>query len=238
MPYPTTTLTTLLTRLAERYDGQPWWTADSARRAINEALRMWNLITGTWTTTLTVQTDPTTPYILLPSILLKSTRISFNGTALIASSIFGFDHAIPNWQAHTTTSGGIVPTQPAYWAPVGLSVIAIFPRDASGPRDLLVKGVTATPVLVNGSDPLQLGDEEINTLLGYALSALAFSKGAATQQRFLPLYIEFYKAAAKRNSVFAGSGLYRKIIGLDRTRRAQPMEKIALPAGPPPVETP
>ena len=224
MPYQNTTLTTLLARLADRVDQQVWWTSDQARRAINEGLRIWSLITGMWQGANNLVTIPNDPFLYVAGSMVKGTRVSMGGRRLVQSSIYGFDHGLHNWQGTTTATAG-APSVPVYWAPVGLTEIAIYPADATVLGSaIVVDGVRNTTLLVNGADFLDLGDEEINTLLGYALHALAFYKGAAALQATRPLLVDFFKAAAKRNAVFAASNLFRKITGIDRTRYQQPME--------------
>lgn len=224
MPYQTITLTQLLARLAERYESQPFWTSDQARRAINEGLRIWSLVTGTWQTAFASTTVPNDPYQVVSGTMVKGTRVTINGQRLYLSSIYAFDHSIRNWEGTTTATAG-APSRPMYWAPVGLTEIAIYPADATVlGLPLVVDGVRQSPILVNGGDFLDLGDEEINTLLGYALHVLAFYKGAEALAKTRPLYVAFIHAAAKRNAVFAASNLYRKMVGVDWTRYDRPME--------------
>lgn len=224
MAYTSTTLTTLLARLTERVDGQVWWTSDQARRSINEGLRIWSLITGMWQGANALTTIPNDPFLYVAGSMVKGTRVSVNGVRLVQSSIYAFDHGLFNWQGTTTATPG-APSTPSYWAPVGLTEIAIYPADATVlGSPIVVDGVRSTTILVNGGDFLDLGDEEINSLLGYALHVLSFYKGAAALDATRPMLVEFFKAAAKRNAVFAASNLYRKIVGLDRTRFDKPME--------------
>lgn len=227
IPGPGASLATLQTRLTERYDGQVFWTPDQARRAINEALRIWNLITGAFRTPYPqgLVTIPNDPYLFVGGTIEKVTRVRFllpTGRELNPISIFQLDQLFPGWEGLTTASPG-QPTAPRYWAPVGLNEIAIFPADAAGPRAIYIEGIVAATPLVNPTDTLPLGDEEINTLLGYALHVLSFSKGLVALQNTKPLYLAFLKAAAKRNAVFAASSLYRKLIGRDMQRDAQPL---------------
>lgn len=225
MPFTNTTLTTLLARLAEKYDAQPFWTADQARRAINEGLRIWNAITGMWRSATVTNTVPNDPYLFVSGTLVKGTRVSIGGRVLVASSLFGFDHGLTNWEGSTTLSGGVVPTEVSYWAPLSLTVIALYPADAAvAGHPITIDGVRSTTILVNGGDFIDMGDDEINTLLGYALHVLSFSKGIEALTKTLPLKLAFFNAAAMRNDVFKASSLYRRIIGMDRSRFSQPMQ--------------
>lgn len=220
--FQNTTLATLQARLAERYDGQVFWTADQARRAINEGLRIWNVITGTWRgSTAGLVTIPGDPYLFVDRSVAKVTRVSIGTRVLNPASLQQLDQLAPGWE----NSSAPAATSCRFWAPVGLTVIALSPADAfPAQQAITVDGIVAAPVLVNGGDFLDLGDEEINTLLGYALHVLSFAKGISAIAATRPLYVAFIKAAADRNAVFAASSVYRKLIGLDFTRFAVPMK--------------
>lgn len=229
MSYQTTTLTTLLQRLATRYESQPFWTQDQAVRAINEALRIWSLITGTWQGANALSTIPNDPYLVVGGTLTKATRVAVNGQYLYQTSLVGLDNSVNNWEGTTTATAG-APSRPTMWAPVGLTEIAIYPADATVlGSPCVVDGIRSTTILVNGGDFLDLGDEEINTLLGYALHVLSFYKGAEALKQTRPLLVAFLQAAIKRNSVFAAGDLFRKIVGKDFTRFYAPMEQASGP---------
>jgi hypothetical protein len=235
MPYQNTTLTALLTRLARRTEQAPFWSPDTAARALNESLRVWNLVTGIARQTVNVLTVVDDPYILLtlpaPQQWLKVTRVRIPAPAreLNPTSLAGLDASFPGWEAHTTLTAVGVGTAPRYWAPAGVTRIAIYPADTTilaggnGPRTLAVDAISCANVMVAAGDFLDLGDEELTAILSYALHVLSFSKGAAALTSTMPLYLAFLKAAAERNAVFASSSFYRRIIGWDFTRAAYPL---------------
>jgi hypothetical protein len=233
MPFQNQSLAALQTRLARRYEGAPFWAATSAQFALNEALRVWNLITGISRQTVNVSTVVDDPYILLPApqSWLKVTRVRVPSPAreLNPTSLAGLDASFPGWEAHTTLTAIGVGTAPRYWAPAGTTRIAVYPADTTilaggnGPRTLAVDGISCANVLSVSTDYLDLGDEELTAILGYALHVLSFSKGAAALQATMPLYVAFLKAGAERNAVFAASSFYRKIIGRDFNRAAYPL---------------
>lgn len=225
MPYINVTLAELQTALAQKYEQQPFWSADQARRAINEGLKIWNAITGMWSASVTVQTIPDDPHLFVSGALVQATQVKMGSRVLTPTSVIGLDLAVANWEGVNTETGGLHPTEVAFWAPMGLTEIMLYPKDAPpGQQAVVVSGVMSTPILVNAGDFLDLGNEEINTLLGYALHVLSFGKGIEALENTRPLLRAFYAAAAKRNAVFAGSNAYRKIMGYDRTRGYKPME--------------
>lgn len=219
--FQNTTLATLQARLADRYEGQVFWTADQARRSINEGLRLWNAMTGQWkAASAGLITVPDDSYLFVGGTVEKVIRVVVGGRIANPTDLDSLDQLRPGWEGTTAVAGQSC----RYWAPVGLNVIALSPADAAPAQQAItVHGIVAAPILVNPGDFLDLGDEEINTLLGYALHVLSFAKGIAALQATRPLYVAFVKAAAKRNAVFAASSVYRKLIGIDYTRFALPM---------------
>lgn len=220
MAFQNTTLASLQTQLAQKYEGQPFWSADQARRAINEGLRIYNLITGMYRESTSVPLVPDDPHVYVGGSLVKGTRVRILGRTLTLTSISALDRLVPNWQGVNTASGGTTPTTPVYWCPVGLTEIQIYPKIDPTLLGTMatIDGVRSTPLLVNPGDYLNMGDEEISALLGYALHVLAFAKGYDALQRTRPHWLAFIKTCALRNATFAGSSLYRKMIGYDRLR--------------------
>lgn len=217
MAFQNTTLANLQTALVQRYEAQPWWSADAARRAINEGLRVWNAITGQWRTELTLSSIPDDPHLYVTGVLSIATRVKSGGVTLTPTSLRGLDLSTPNWEK----ARGV----PKFWAPIGLTEIMLYPAPVAPTHpQVIVSGVCRTPILVADGDYLDMGDEEISTLLGYALHVLSFSKGADALAQTMPARVAFYKAAATRNRTFAASSFYRKMIGYDWTRGHRPME--------------
>jgi hypothetical protein len=212
--YVTYTLTQIETQLAERYDGRIFWSSDQARRAINEAMRVWNVLVGQWRTLYTFASLPNDPYVPLTGGVFKALRVKYNGTALNLSSLNALDARFPNWRS---TSG-----TPFLWAPVSLTTVVIYPMDAVGGTTITVDAYSPAPILVAAGDFINIGAEELSTLLGYALHVLSQSLGVAALTSTRPQYVQFMKAAAVRNEYFANSSFYRKLIGLDRMRFGDP----------------
>jgi hypothetical protein len=214
--YQQVTLTVLQQRLQDRYDNTPFWTNEEARTSLNEALRVWNALTGYWrtrkTNLVTLTNDPWHP---LTGSLTYRTRIELNGVALKPTSIFSMDNHRPNWEGETTATGGAVPNTVKFWMPAGLQLIALWPADAVGNQTLTVDGVVSTPVLINGGDFVDIGEEEINTLTGYALHVLTFKIGGAVFKATMPLYQAFLAAAGNRNAIIRAADRFRQSEGLD-----------------------
>lgn len=231
MAYQIVTLTQLQTELANKYDGIPFWTAEEARTALNEGLHMWNSITGYWRLRTTLTTVPKDNYVPMPGALAYKSRVEFNGIALAPSSLVGLDGGRPSWEGETTATAG-VPSAPKIWAPVSVDLIVIWPADAVGGNSLTVDGMAQTPVLVNSGDFIDLGQEEHNQLLGYALHVLAFKLGGETFEATIPLYHSWVTAAGQRNNQFRASSLYRRVLGIDQGRDQVRLREEKMQTGP------
>jgi hypothetical protein len=137
------------------------------------------------------------------------------------SSVAAWDKGYPNWEGY--------PSQPQEWAPVAINLIAIRPADYTGGNSLVVDGLAQAPVLANAGDFIDIGAEELNTLVNYCQYLAAFKEGGAEFQSALPLYQSFLKAAAVKNEKLLASSIFRRAMGLDadmagqRPRRAKPM---------------
>lgn len=234
MSYQSITLNELITALAERTEQQPFWSSADATKAINEGLRIYNLITGMYRTQTSVPLIPDDVHVAVGGTLVKGTTMRVSGQLLTLTSIDALDRLIANWQGVNTASGGGVPTLPGFWAPIGITEIVIYPKIDPTLVGLTIEvdGVRNTPILAAGGDYLNMGLEEVSTLLGYALHVLSFGKGHEALRKTRPGFVAFIKACALRNAEFAASNLYRKMVGYDRLRSSQPMVNAqALQAG-------
>lgn len=167
---------------------------------------------------------PNDPYIPLVGAITQATRVLWNGIPLDKGSLADFDYGIPNWR-NAIAGVSPHPARPSYWAPIALNLLAIYPATPDFPTTVEVAGVHQTPLLVNAGDYVDLGDEQINVLLGYALHQLSFKVGG---QRLVDSYsgwIDFLKAAAAENKQFAASAFYRRLLGLDLQRWVKRQER-------------
>lgn len=223
MPYESITRADLRLRLQEKVEAVPFWTDEEANLAINESLRVWNSLTGYWKERVVVHTIPNDPFLALPGSVVYNTRIAFNEKPLALSSLTDMDYGRRWWQGERTTDGGTVPIEPRVWIPISVQLIAIWPVDADGYNSLTVDGVTRTPVLTDDDDYVDIGLEELSTLLGYCLHILTLKEGGPRFQSTIGVYRAFIQAAAMRNDVFRASSFYRHFMGLDTKRLAEPI---------------
>lgn len=226
MAYQQTTLAELQTQLAQRTESSPWWSAEEARLALNEGLRIWNALTGRWITKVYPEPVPRDPYVPLPGAMTQATRVLWQGIPLEKGSLADFDYGIPSWRKGVAGETGH-PARPSYWAPVALNLFVLYPAMATDqfPGSLEVAGVHQTPLLVNAGDYVDLGDELLDVLLGYALHVLSFKVGGQRLVASYPGWLEFLKAGAAENRQFAASAFYRRLLGLDQQRWLRRQER-------------
>jgi hypothetical protein len=131
------------------------------------------------------------------------------------------DYGYPGWWTQNTKTGGNVPTTPQKWLPLSLAIIAIWPADAVGGNLLTFEGIGNTPQLVNSTDFIDIGNEELNSIVGYALHTLAFKEGGARFESTLPYFVNFLQAAAGENDQLQLSAEFRHITGVDLNRQTR-----------------
>jgi hypothetical protein len=223
MPYTTVSLADLKVLMAARWDASVFWSDDEARLAMNETLRDWNLLTGRWRRSVVLSTAAATPEVSLPSTLTYGMRVRVGTVPLVATSYTELDLARPTWRGETTASGGDVPTTPILWAPISLTQIAIWPSTAGvGVNNVLVDGVSATPVLSEDADTVDLGDEILDVVVDCAIHNAAFKEGGARWQATILFFHAFFRAAAEENQLLKAKQIYKRFAGLDRTRDLAP----------------
>lgn len=225
MSYQQVTLVDIQTRLSERTESSLFWTATEKLNAINEVLRQWNMLTGMWHAPFTVTTVANQAWYPLPSTMVYETTLQFNGKPMDIDSISGLDNGEPGWEGESTTAGGIVPDRPTLWAPVGLNGFAIWPVDAVGANSILVDGIRQTPVLAVDADFIDIGQAELDALLGECIHILSFKKGGQEWIGTQSLHKSFLIAAAEQNARLNASTFFRNLMGLDTNRKARPMER-------------
>lgn len=227
MSYQAITLADLQTALAARTDANPWWSAEQARLALNEGLRIWNAATAQWTAKLPAVAVPNDPFVPVTSALTQATRVLWNAIPLEKCSLADLDYGIPAWRGALAGQAGH-PSRPSYWAPVALNLLVVYPAVVVFPTALEIAGVAATPLLVNAGDFVDLGQEQHDVLLGYALHVLTFSVGGPRLVQTYPGWIRFLQAAAAQNRQFAASAFYRRLLGLDAQRWLRRQERPAV----------
>jgi len=231
MAYDQVTLAELRTLLAERVESVPFWDASDETYALNEALKIWNMLTGYWKKRVIVDTVPGQHYYTVCSTMLYQLRMQWGSYPMDLSSWTDLDYGHANWEGETAGDPG-VPDRPIVFAPVGLNRFAIWPADSSV-NQIAVDSVRETPVLTASDDFVDIGQEELAAILGYALHYLAFKEGGSRFAATSMFYQQFMQAAAEKNGRLNASTFYRNAMGLDLNRNQFPMKR-AIENEPPP----
>lgn len=199
MSYSQFTRAQLRAMLQVRFENTPFWTDADANLALNHTLRVWNLLTSYWRRRIVVANVPNDPLVPIFGTLCQQTAITWQGRTMTGVSLAELLFMFPNtWQARTS-DGGLVPSRPLFWAPIGLNLIQIYPAHTVV-GSLEVDGVRQTPVLTADGDFIDIGPEELNTLLGYALHVLALKATASFVDRTKPYLEQFIQAAVEKNA--------------------------------------
>lgn len=228
MAYTAVTLATLQTRLNERVENSAFYATAELTLAINEALRLWNLYTGTWRRRVTIALTPASDsYFVLPQTLTFPMRIAQGTTPMEKSSLHDLDHGKPGWEGQLIGDAGI-PTAPSVWAPASLTLIAYWPRVIATGVTLTVDGVSDTPVLASAGDFIDLNESRHNVLLDYAKHYLSIKRGGMELQATSAALVAFLEAAADENELFRASSFFRWAMARDDKLVTAPFREPAI----------
>lgn len=232
MPFQDYTLSDLQSRLQERVESSSFYATAELTAAINEAIRVWNLYTGTWrrriTHALQVESDP---YFALPQTMTFAMRMQAGNTPMDKSSLHDLDQGRPGWEGETVADGGSVPTSPTVWAPVSLTLIAYWPKVTATGVTLTIDGVSAAPVLSSGGEYIDLNPARVNVLLDYAKHYLGIKRGASELAKTMPAHQALIKAAGDENELFRESSFFRWAMARDDKLMLTPLHAPEKPGG-------
>jgi hypothetical protein len=190
-------------------DSRFWSDAEKAD-AFNEALCVWQALTGDFTRAFTIPVLPASgadvPFVNVPRQISSVQRVLYGTTPLQLISLHELDNGYIGWQYTTGT--------PLYWTPVGLNVVALYPAPTSG--TLTFEGLTEGIRLISDGDFVNLGDEELTRLLDYARFYAAFKEGTGEFTAASPALKRLMEAAALRNSRLKKTNTYRRAMGIHR----------------------
>lgn len=218
MAYARTTLAQMKELLAERVGGQNrFWTESEREAAINEALAVWQLMTGDFTDekTLNVNWSPLIGHTITTNDDYRSiayTRLKVDGSLVSPASLHGLDKGRYTWRAETTTGA---PEEVVY---LGDDYVAFYPhvnnQTNHEAKTYTFQTVKGDRFLVADADYIQVGDEELTTIIDYAQFVLAVKEGEVESfTNAGPLVTMFMKAALRRGSWLRRSSLFRKFAG-------------------------
>lgn len=125
MAYTRCTLAELDKRLWERLDLHPYYTVQDRYDALRLMLKVWQAATGVWRGEVTATAIIEDPYIPVPG-LVQVTGVRWGDQPLLPTTIPQLDATQPNWRLEVAGANGR-PSTPKYWAPIGLTTVALWP---------------------------------------------------------------------------------------------------------------
>jgi len=201
--------------LRNRLGNAMFWVDAELNNAINESLRMWNLLTGAWCAKHSVTLTAGENWITLPSTITAATRADYMGRSLRSTAVRDLDNGAPGWET--------MPGTPRYWAPAALNLIAVYPTNTDTTNSLTIDGIRSTPVLSNDTDSVDLDPGTYDTLLDYARHILLLKLGGREFTESASARKALYEAAGRENARIQASAPYRRIMGLPLDSVRQPL---------------
>ncbi len=227
MAYARTTIATLRSILTERLGGQAtFYTQTEIDQALNESLSVWQLLTGEYTAeysqkivegaaVVVIDTTAAPPPMGVIRIRGVDQQGGTSGSALYPISLFEMDQENFNRLSATSAS-------PSDWAPLGYDSFVVHPP-ASTTQTVGIQYLSGDiRISIDGTDYIDLGDEEIQSIVQYSHWFLAFKEGLGEAfANVSPLRELFLLAARLRNQKLRNTAPYRDYMAQPRDE-AQP----------------
>lgn len=224
MAYANTTRATLRTRISERLLST-FWSSTELNLYINEALRVWNVLTGYQRTveTNTVSSASTPFYArsVFTGTGIILLRIENANTHLDQVTLEEIDAYAANWISFTdaTVTG---------WCHVGLNQILLNPIPSTS-FSATTYYVDASPIPSSDGSYIQVGDEDLPAIVDYCVFIARLKESGSEFQESMALLQNFLKQAAKYNAKLVHTSLYRRILGNPSQPQTRPTSLEHLP---------
>jgi hypothetical protein len=218
MAYQRVTLADLRAQLSDLLKtAGNFWIQEERDAALNEAIEVWQLMTGEKVITVTQSITSTT--VNLVSIITNHT----NGTVLSVlrvesaaavplreMSLKEMDDGYYGWRSETAST---TTQRPEYWAPAGLDQVMIYPRTGATSTYNIQAYADPTPLTAT-TDYIDIDESHLTKVLAYAQSLLAFKQGVGDGTDNVKALRElFLTAARERNRELLKSALYKNYMG-------------------------
>lgn len=128
-----------------------------------------------------------------------------NNLPIPIDAVQNVDNFNPNWQAAAEAQPSVVLTS-------GLNLLGFSATPGAGPYSATLSVVQNAPIPTSGGDFLQVGRDEYDVILDYAVHLASFKLGGAEFLATIPLLQRFLKQAALYNSKLKETGEYNDIL--------------------------
>lgn len=251
--YTVTTLSILQTRVQERLLPS-FWTSAEITSYINEALRIWNTLTGFQKTTASFGAYTVSPYVIFPTSTISPNtmfvlRIELTNTHLGQIRFSEINNLDQTWFKTIVGNPVYFPNNrrnfPAMAAARNFPIPSLSPSSSTsdvptswfhvGMNNLIFYPIPdgfsgkayvieATPPLINSDDFVQLGEEDISAIVDYCTFIAHLKEGGVELQSVLVLLKNFLEQAARYNAKILKSALYTRILGLPYQEQERPQQ--------------
>lgn len=196
-----------------------FWSTEEVNRAINEAISIWQALTGEKTITFTQSVTSTTSNIItVANTATSGAALSIyrlensSGVSLREMSLPELDQGFYGWRTETAST---TTQRPEYWAPVGITQLAIYPR-VGATATYTIHAYGDTGPLTSDTAYLDIDEGYLQKLISLAQSLLAFKQGVVEgTDNAAALRSMVLEAAKSRNSALLKTAYYKTYMGHD-----------------------
>lgn len=199
--------------LAKVGGGDPYWGERERDLALEEALALWQAMTGQWLTSFSISLSAgADQYVEVPKQVAIVRRVLFDGVPLVGLSQWELDYGFPGWYNSTGT--------PTMWAPIGLTKVALN-RQPTSAGVLTFEGYREAG---DASSPLisDLGLDRLVRLIGYARHYLTFKEGPTESESSMGDFMAFLEEAGAANAELRVLEMYKRWMGEQREQAQRP----------------
>lgn len=205
-------LTVILDRVAERLDENTttgvFYTNAEMTEAINEAQRLFVLLTlcleKTATFALTAATAYYTDVRTTLTDYMLPLRVTLSNTRIRPATLHELDYLATAWEGTAGT--------PTHYAARGFNLLAVYPQPAAGGSSLSIT-YAYEPAVLSGSATPEIPEEYHPSLVDEATSICRLKEGGQEFQKYLMYHERFLKDAAKLAKYVRGRSIAQ---GYDR----------------------
>lgn len=130
-------------------------------------------------------------------------------------SIYDLDQGYYAWRTETATT---TTQRPEYWAPIGISKFALYPRTGAEITLRILAYADTTP-FASSASYIDIDEGHLQKVIDYAHSLLAFKEGIPEgTDSSKPLKELFLAAARDRNAELRHTSLYMNYMGHDESK--------------------
>lgn len=206
MAYANTTRSTLRDKIRERiFD--TFWSDDELNRYIDEALKVWNTLTGYNRQASSVTIPANTVFYSLNSGVtnhLIFLRAELSDTHLLPISVHDLDKMNRLWMCDSD--------YPIYVALIGLDHCIFYPISATD-YSITIESVRKAVLPNADASYIQVGEDDIPSIIEYVHFLCSLKEGGAELNDGIVALRTFMKHAATYNSKLNKISVFRKMLG-------------------------